>query len=159
MIRSAHPMECAMVWPRHHAPEDVASALSGLPAGYSVTPIGSAHLVLGVTGAQVVAMDDGHDETPRAVARLASVIRSALAEHVAWVPFVHALLVTERTDPCPPATAIPPTLLVRAVVDGPLTIQPDDLARLVGCIEDGALDGLGSVAPHAPRDRALPASS
>jgi hypothetical protein len=146
-----------MGWPRHHSPEDLSRALAALPAGYTVTPIGDAHLVLGATGAQVVALDDGADETPRAVARLASVVRSSLAEHVAWVPYVHALLVTERTDPCPPATRIPPTLLIRAVLDGPPTIQPGDLARLTACIDDGALADLGAVAPRAT-DRALPTS-
>lgn len=150
-------MVSAMGWPRHHAPEDLTRALAGLPEGYSVTPISGSFLVLGPTGAQVVALDDGGDDTPRAVARLASVARSALAEHVAWVPYVHALLVTERTDPCPPATRIPATLLIRALLDGPPTIQPGDLARLVASIDDGALDGLGAVAPAATR-RALPLS-
>jgi len=152
MIRSAHPMGLAMGWPRHHAPEDLSRALAALPAGYFVTPIGPSHLVLGLTGAQVVALDDGGEDTPRAVARLASVVRSALAEHVAWVPYVHALLVTERNEPCPPATRIPPALVIRALMDGPPTIQATDLARLVACIEAGALDGLGAVAPpQAPR--------
>ncbi len=136
-----------MGWPRHHAPEDLARALASLPDGFEVVPVGGAHLVLGPTGAQIVALDDGVAETPRTVARLASVVRSALAEHVAWVPYVHALLVTDRDEPCPPATRIPPTLLVRALVDGPPTLQPSELARLVACIDDGALVGLVSVAP------------
>ena len=147
-----------MGWPRHHAPEDLARALSGLPDDYAVTSIGGAHLVLGPTGAQVVALDDGADDAPRAVARLASVVRSALAEHVAWVPFVHALLVTERHEPCPPATGIPAPMLLRTIVDGPPTVQPPDLDRLLACIAEGALDGLSALAPSAtePVDSPLP---
>lgn len=114
-------------------------------------PIGSAHFVLGPVGAQVVAFDDGTDDAPRTVARLASVVRSALADEVAWVPFVHALLVTERSGPCPPATRIEPSMLLRAVADGPTTLAPSVLEPLRGAIDGGILDGLTSVAPPAAR--------
>lgn len=151
MIRSAHPMNVGMAWPRHHGPDDLARALSALPDDVTVRPIGSAHFVLGPVGAQVVAVDDGTDDAARAVARLASVVRSALAESVAWVPFVHALLVTERPGPCPPATRIEPSMLLRAVADGPTTLAPAVLDPLRSAIVDGALDGLTSVAPPASR--------
>lgn len=145
-----------MAWPRHHGPADLTRVLDGLPDDVTVRPIGSAYFVLGPVGAQVVALDDGSEDAPRAVARLASVVRSALAEHAAWVPFVHALLVTERLGPCPPATRIEPSLLLRAVTSGPPTLPPSVLAPLVAAVEAGALDGLTSVAP-APRSTATTA--
>jgi hypothetical protein len=150
MIRLAHPMEQAMAWPRHHGPEDLARALGGLPDEILVRPLGGAHLVIGPAGAQVVALDDGSHDAPRSAARLASVVRSALAEEVPWMPFVHALLVTDRPDPCPPATRISPALLLRAVAEGPVTLDARILDRLRHAIAGGALDGLASVAPVAP---------
>jgi hypothetical protein len=136
-----------MAWPRRHGPEDLARALAGLPEEITVRPLGGAHLVVGPAGAQVVALDDGSPDAPRAAARLASVVRSALAEEVPWMPFVHALLVTDRPDPCPPATRISPALLLRAVSEGPAILDPAILGRLRQAIDQGALDGLTAVAP------------
>lgn len=136
-----------MAWPRHHGPEDLARALEGLPDEVLVRPLGGAHLVVGPAGAQVVALDDGSPDAPRATARLASVVRSALAEEVPWMPFVHALLVTDRPDPCPPATRISPALLLRALAEGPVTLEDRILDRLRRAVENGALTGLTSVAP------------
>lgn len=156
MVRMAHPMEEAMAWPRHHGPEDLTRALAGLPDDVTVRPMGGAHLVVGPVGAQVVALDDGSADAPRATARLASVVRSALAEEVPWMPFVHALLVTDRADPCPPATRISPALLLRAVSEGPVTLDAAILERLRHAIDNGALDGLSAI---APADSGVPTSS
>jgi hypothetical protein len=136
-----------MAWPRRHGPDDLARALASLPDDITVRPLGGAHLVVGPAGAQVVALDDGSPDAPRAAARLASVVRSALAEEVPWMPFVHALLVTDRPDPCPPATRISPALLLRAVSEGPAILDPTILERLRQAIDRGALDGLSAVAP------------
>ncbi len=152
-------MTGGMAWPRHHGPADLPRLLDGLPADVTVRPIGAAYFVLGPAGAQVVALDDGSEDAPRTVARLASVVRSALAEHVTWVPFVHALLVTERPGPCPPATRTEPSLLPRALTDGPSTLPPTVLAPLVEAVEAGALDGLTSVAPAAPAARSAATTS
>lgn len=135
-----------MAWPRRHGPEDLDDLLGALPPGYFVRPIGPARFVLGPTGAHVVAIDDSREAAPREVGRLASVSRSALAEHVAWVPFVHALLVTDDDRPCPPATCVPPRLIPGALVEGPAVLDADELARLVASVVAGALDGLESVA-------------
>ena len=144
-----------MGWPRHHGPEDLDRALTGLPDEVVVRPLGGAHLVVGPVGAQVVALDDGTPDAPRAIARLASVVRSALAEEVPWMPFVHALLVTDRPDPCPPATRISPALLLRALSEGPVALDERILERLHQAIANGALDGLASV---APAERTVPTS-
>lgn len=135
-----------MAWPRHHTAGDVDAALESLPEGWVVAPLGPAHLVLGPTGAQVVAVDDGSESAAHDLARLAGAVRSALAERVALMPFVHALLVTDRREPCPPASRIPPSSLARALVDGPPTLGPDDLGRLRQSIADGALRGVIALA-------------
>lgn len=139
-----------MGWPRHHGLEDLDRVLGTLPEGYVVSSIGEARFVLGPTGAHVLALDDGRADAPREVARLASLIRSALADDVAWVPFVHALLVTDRGEPCPPATRVPPGLIPAALVEGPQLLRPEELRRLVDSVETGSLDDLSAVAP-APR--------
>lgn len=144
-----------MGWPRHHGPDDLDRVLHDLPDGYAVRPVGGARFVLGPTGAHVLALDDGRAEAPRDVALLASVIRSSLADRVAWVPFVHALLVTERDRPCPPATRVPPALVPSVLLEGPSLLRPDELRRLVASVEAGALDDLAAVAP-APRHPARP---
>lgn len=136
-----------MGWPRHHGPEDLDRVLGTLPDDYVVRTIGEARFVLGPTGAHVLALDNGQADAPRAVALLASVIRSSLADQVAWVPFVHALLVTERDQPCPPATRVPPALIPGALVEGPPLLRPDELSRLVSSVEAGTLDDLTAVAP------------
>lgn len=143
-----------MGWPRHHGPQDLDRALAALPAGHLVRALGPARFVLGPSGAQVVSLDDGDAASPGAVARLASVVRSALAERAAWVPYVDAFLVTDRDGPCPPATPVPPRLIPSTLVEGPAVLTPDELRRLVACVEDGALDGLDAVAPD-PRGHHL----
>lgn len=147
-----------MAWPRHHGLHDLDRTLASLPPEYVVVPLGPARFVLGPSGAHVIALDDADPAAPRAVARLASVIRSALAERVAWVPYVDAFLVTDRAEPCPPATRVPHGLIPRSLVDGPAVLGPTDLERLVACVRDGALAGLDSVAPD-PAGRRLPAQN
>ena len=146
-----------MGWPRRHGPEDLDRVLATLPDGYLVRPIGSSRFVLGATGAHVLAIDDGRADAPREVGLLASVTRSALAEHVAWVPFVHALLVTEEERACPPATCVHPRLIPNALVEGPAVLGPEELGRLVASVRAGALNGLEAVAPIRPPSAAPPA--
>ena len=136
-----------MGWPRHHGLDDLDRALRTLPAGHVVTPVGRSRLVLGPSGAHLVVLDDGSDDAARDVARLASVVRSALADHVAWVPYVDAFLVTDHAEPRPPATRVPRELILNSLVEGPTALTPADLDRLVACIADGALDGLGDILP------------
>jgi len=55
-----------------------------------VRSLGPARFVVGPAGAHAIALDDGRPAAAGEVGLLASVSRSALAEHVAWVPYVHA---------------------------------------------------------------------
>lgn len=142
MIRSAHPMGSVMVWSRHHPRADLRATLSHLPEEWVVAPLGPTHLVLGPTGAHVVAIDDGRDETPALLARLATEVRTRLAEHVALMPFVHALLVGSGSQPCAAATRIPPALLSLAIVDGPPMLTGEELDRIRICVIDGSLADL-----------------
>ncbi len=136
-----------MGWPRQHGPSDLDRALDALPTGYLVRQLGAARFVLGPSGAHVLTLDDGDPAAPQIVARLAAVVRSALAERIAWVPYVDAFLVTDRSEPCPPATRVPRRLIPGSLLDGPPVLTAGDLARLAGCVEAGALDGLDGVAP------------
>ena len=125
---------------RHHDPVDLDQVLATLPAGFTVRPVGAARFVLGPTGAHVVALDNGAPHAPDTLAHIANLVRDALAQQVTWVPFVHAMLITERTDPCPPATRVPPVLMPGALVDGPRTLDDHARLRLVEAVASGVLD-------------------
>ena len=92
-----------MVWSRRPAVEDPKLRLDALPSDFVVAPIGAARFIVGPTGAYIVLAHDGTPERPRALGRLAATIRSVLAERMAWVPFVHPLLVDTRSITVPQA--------------------------------------------------------
>jgi hypothetical protein len=136
-----------MVWSRRPAVEDPKLRLDALPPDFVVTPIGAARFVVGPTGAYVVLAHDGTTERPRALGRLAATIRSVLAERMAWVPFVHPLLVDSRSITVPQATVVPPHMLVDVITEGRQTLEPETFDRIRALVTEGALDGLESVAP------------
>ena len=134
-----------MARPRHTDPDDLDQVLAALPEGFTVRPLGAARFVLGPTGAHVVALDDGSRDAPETLAHIAGLVRDALADRVTWVPFIHAMLVTERTDPCPPATRVPPVLMPGALLDGPTTLDGPARQRLVEAVASGVLDGVSTI--------------
>ena len=134
-----------MARPRHPGPDDLDQVLATLPDDFTVRTVGAARFVLGPTGAHVVAVDDGSEDAPATLAHIASLVRDALADRVTWVPFVHAMLVTERTDPCSPATRVPPVLMPGALVDGPTTLDDPARRRLVDALADGVLDRVSTI--------------
>jgi hypothetical protein len=136
-----------MVWSRRPAVEDPKLRLDALPPDFVVTPIGAARFVVGPTGAYVVLANDGTTERPRALGRLAATIRSVLAERMAWVPFVHPLLVDTRPLTVAQATVVPPHMLVDLITEGRHTLEPETFDRIRALVNEGALDGLESVAP------------
>lgn len=134
-----------MARPRHHGRDDLDQVLATLPDDFTVRPLGAARFVLGPTGAHVVAVDDGSPDAPTTLAQIAGLVRDALADRVTWVPFVHAMLVTERDGPCPPATRVPPVLMPGALIDGPTTLDEPARQRLVDAVTSGVLDRVSTI--------------
>jgi hypothetical protein len=97
----------------------------------------------------VFVLDSGGDDLGQAAeraARLAAVTRTALADHLSWVPFVDAVVVTaagaHHKSPGPTkqeitvhATAVPLDLLGEVLVEGRAVIDDaalDVIGKLVG---------------------------
>lgn len=125
--------------------ERIDSLLADLAPMYTIGSHGTARLVAGPTGVFVVV--SGGDDVGWAAelaARLAPATRSSLADHLSWVPFVDAVVVTApngrrpaETDPPGPegATAVPIDLLAEVLIEGRAVVelsvlgQIDDLLR------------------------------
>jgi hypothetical protein len=115
--------------------------LAGLPATHTVASQDAARLVVGPCGATVVLLGerDVPDAADRA-ARLAAATRTALADHVAWVPFVDAVVVTDDADrSATAATVVPPDLLGEVLVEGPEVIDPPALDVIVDLLDTDGL--------------------
>jgi len=136
-----------MSWNRRSLQEGLEDCLDRLPDGFGVESIGSANVVVGPTGVFVVLAHDGSVERARSLGRLAATIRSAFAERMAWVPFVHALLVDDQSGTIAQATVVPPDLLVEVLTEGRRTLEDETIATICELITGGALHGLESVAP------------
>ena len=104
--------------------------LADLAPMYTTATQGAARFVVGPSGVFVlVPSGDDVGEAAHRAARLADATRAALAEHIAWVPFVDAVVVTsadryrKATTPAGrmanvPATAVPLDLLGEMLVEG-----------------------------------------
>ena len=136
-----------MAWNRRSLQEALEDCLEHLPDGFGVQSIGPAHVVVGPTGVFVVLAHDGSLERARGLGRLAATIRSAFAERMAWVPFVHALLVDDQSTTIAQATVVPPDLLAEVLTEGRRTLEDETIATICELISSGALAGLESVAP------------
>lgn len=141
-----------MAWGRRPLPHDIDEILDTLPTGYVVRTIGGARVVIGPGGAHVVivVVDPGEEHT-RMAARLAATARSTLAEHVAWVPFVHTLVVSDAAITSTHATIVPPSLLTHLLTESVGSVDEAVLGPLRGVVDDGALDGLSALAPPPAR--------
>lgn len=129
---------------RGRTADRVARVLAALPAGRIVAGTGSGWLVMGPSGAFVVLPDpsgtSGAAAAGRRAAVLAETTRAALAEHLSWVPFVDAVVATERDGSCgPEATAVPVDLLPEVLVAGPAVIDGPTLARVGELVAGGLL--------------------
>ncbi len=125
--------------------------LSALPDTYAVTPIGPARFVVGPTGTHLVLGQDASAPAARSLVRLAATIRSVLAEHLAWVPFVHVLVVSEHVPVTPQVTVVPPDLLLDLLTSGRAALEEETRARIGHLVATGVLTGLEAVGP-APAD-------
>src|SRR4051794_27687645 len=99
-----------MGWSRRPLHDDLEACLHRLPDHFGTTSIGEATVVVGPTGVFVVMVHDGSSERARGLSRLAATVRSSFAERMAWVPFVHALLVDDQNSSVAQATVVPPDL-------------------------------------------------
>ena len=138
-----------VVWTRRSLPDELEACLKRLPERFDAIAIGPAWFVTGPTGVFVVMAHDGSIERARALGRLAATVRSALAERMAWVPFVHAMLIDDQSTPISQATVVPPGLLADVLTEGRVTLEVETLDTIAHLVADGVLDGLESVAPGA----------
>jgi hypothetical protein len=121
--------------------EQIDRLLAGLPATHTVASQESARLVVGPSGATVILLGerDVANAADRA-ARLAAATRASLADHVAWVPFVDAVVVTDDAERSPAsATVVPPDLLGEVLVEGPEVIDPPALGVIVDLLDTDGL--------------------
>lgn len=131
-----------MLRPRQSSETDLAVLLGHLPEDYLVVPLRSAWFVVGTPGTYVVGDDSSNDDG--AVGRLAGQLRAALAQHLTWVPFVHALLISDELRPIPQATVVPPDMLLGVLTEGRRSLDEDTMRRI------GELIGRGIIARVAP---------
>lgn len=119
--------------------------LDRLPQGFVIVALPGAWFVAGEPGVYVVASEsEGHGDESRggddeAVGRLAARVRGVLAQHLSWVPFVHALLVAERRRPVPAATAVPGDLLFDVLTEGRPSLGAETLGRIAELADRGLL--------------------
>jgi hypothetical protein len=128
--------------PRQSSQIDLADLLGHLPEDYLVVPLRSAYFVVGSPGTYVVGDDPSHDDGE--IGRLAGQLRAALAQHLTWVPFVHALLISDDLRAIPQATVVPRDLLLGVLTEGRRSLDEDTMRRI------GELVGRGIIARVAP---------
>lgn len=128
----------------HPLPTAVDQVLASLPDEVMVAGDGEARLVVGPVGAFVLlptpARGPAVGDAARRLHDLARRTRSQLGQHVAWVPFLDALLVSasrlmRRAD----VTVAPVDLLAVVLTEGPTMIDASTLAALRRAVADERL--------------------
>jgi len=121
----------------------VDAILDALPVEFCVACHGSLRLAIGPSGMFVLSTPPAHGPAePRAVEviRVAADTRSALADHLSWVPFVDALLVTERgrQQPVgsPSLASVPIDLLRVTLVEGRTVVTAKLLSSVRQLLRD-----------------------
>lgn len=117
-------------------PRRMDRVLSTLPPIFVVASSGSARFIVGPSGAFVLLPPTTRDGISAAAARLDLLVqstRSALCDHLSWVPFLDSLLVSEAdVKERAPVTIVALDLLHDVLTEGPTMI---DLTTL-SCIRD-----------------------
>ena len=131
-----------MLRPRQSSQIDLADLLGHLPEDYLVVPLRSAWFVVGTPGTYVVSDGASHDDGE--IGRLAGQLRATLAQHLTWVPFVHALLISEDLRAIPQATVVPRDLLLGVLTEDRRSLDEDTMRRI------GELVGRGIIAQVSP---------
>ena len=122
--------------PRGPAPLD--QVLQDLPAEYHAVEVDDGRVVVGPTGAFVVA-EAGRDvrSAARRLARVAERCRAVLADRLAWAPFVDPLIVTDRRPPGDVAASVVSHHMVReTLLRGPRLLSGERVARIADVIAD-----------------------
>ncbi len=122
-------------------PGHLDAALAGLPPEWAVAQSGRDRLVAGPSGAFVLRPCSGQvHRDARRVVQLARTTRAGLADHLAWVPVIDALLVTgcPVEDPAE-ATIIPVDLVTTVLLDGVQRLDEDTLRKLTGLLVERRL--------------------
>jgi len=133
--------------------EHIDGLLAELSPTYTIASQGPARLVAGPTGVFVLVLSgDDVERATELAARLAPATRAALADHLAWVPFVDAVVVigrdgrrTEHDREPHPATgasdaiAVPVDMLGEVLVEGRAVIDLGALGVIDELLREQAL--------------------
>lgn len=117
--------------------------LAGLPPAYVLAHQDAARLVVGPYGAFVIHPADG-DVAAAAdrLTELTSTTRNALFDHLTWVPFVDAIVVTRTTRPRNhQATVVPLDLLADVLTQGREVVDAGTLNAIRDAVRTARLDG------------------
>jgi hypothetical protein len=116
-------------------PRRMDRVLASLPPLYVVAASGTARFVVGPSGAFVLlpGSPDGVDHAAARLDLLVQSTRTALCDHLAWVPFLDALLVSDAdVKQRAPVTIVALDLLHDVLTEGPRMIDDPTL----GCIRE-----------------------
>lgn len=128
---------------------DIDRELQQLPPSCLIAASGEQRLVVGPTGMYLVA-PGGRDNAADAecLSRSARELRTALADHVWWVPFVDPLVVTAGgARRAADATLVPRDLLVELVIEGALIVDNATIERISDVLLTVGLPGWEVVRP------------
>jgi hypothetical protein len=131
--------------------EHIDGLLAELSPMYTIASQGAARFIAGPSGVFVLVL--GGDDVDRAAeraGRLAAATRASLADHLSWVPFVDAVVVTapddQRRQPATqaiagaaPATAVPLDMLGDVLVEGRAVVEFASLGLIDDLLQDDAL--------------------
>jgi hypothetical protein len=119
--------------------------LADLSSVYTTASQGAARFVAGPSGVFVlVSGGDDLGQAAERAARLAAVTRTALADHLSWVPFVDAVVVTAAGAHRRPAGPANEEITVHATAV-PLDLLGEVLVEGRAVIDDAALDVIGTL--------------
>jgi hypothetical protein len=120
----------------HRSAVGIDEALASLPSDYAVASYGDSRLVIGPSGAFVlVAAQTAEDRTSAATTleQLAARTRSALADHLSWVPFIDTLVVAPAHQVKRTVNGVVPVnMLLETICEG----RPQVDERALGVVRD-----------------------
>ena len=124
---------------------DLDRVLRELPGDFAVASQAASRLIVGRPGAFVLATLPDAARSPieplaARITRLAASTRVVLADHLSWVPFIDAVVVTGH-GPAPgaPVTMAPLDLVAELVTEGPDTISAEALGAVRALLRENRL--------------------